>query len=231
MGSSLEDILRADMVFVGLSLVDSSDAFERFKASLNNVDIQAEIGRVANVSGPMSDISELPDTAYKFTLIRDRITLEILPSVRATIAKEYLSITEGLNDLERLARVIACAIDSTDLDVGALYTFGYNMRLAFAPDLTQPAAYHLGNNLFGSQPLGREGWSLDGGMGTLIFQDGVRRWTVNIEPRPRDDYSSKKLYVHLNLQLHDSELPAYENIVSAFDEMKTEAERIVGLLV
>ena len=231
MDSSLEDVLRADMVFAGIGLIDTPDAFERFKVSLDNTDLQAEIGRVTNVSGPISGIGDLPDTAYKFTLIRDRITLEILPNVRASIAKEYPSIAEGATDFERLAEVIRCGIDSTDSDIDKSNTFGYNMRLVFAPNLTDTATYYLGNKLFGSQSLGKEGWKLIGGMGTLIFEDGARNWTVNVEPRPRDDYSSMKIYLHLNLHFQDAELPSYEEIIATFDEMKVEADRFMAHLI
>ena len=231
MESSLEDVLRADIVFVGLGLIDTPVALERFQSSLNNVDLQAEIGRVTNVSGPIGSIGDLPDTAYKFTLIRDRITLEILPKVRASIAKEYPSVVEGATDFERLAEVITRGIESNDSDIGKSNSFGYNMRLVFSPDLSNSATFHLGNSLFGSQSLGNEGWKLVGGMGTLIFEDGARRWTVNVEPRPRDDDSSRKLYLHLNLHFEDSELPTYEDIIATFDEIKTEAERFVAGLI
>ena len=230
MESVIEDILSADLIFLGVGLINSPESFEQFKASLDT-EIQAEVGILANVSGGSSGIGAVPETAHRFLLNRDRILLDILPNVRSSITRQYPSNANSSTDFARLAEVVACAFECTDFSNQQLTAFGYNLRYVLAPELSEPAISYLGKRLFDGQSLGKRGWETFGGMGSILFLDGIRRWTFNVEPRPRDNYESRKLFLHLNLHLESSERPSEQDINVAFAEMKEEVDNFVRRLI
>ena len=83
-----------------------------------------------------------------------------------------------------------------------------------------------------SRHFGREDWRLAGGLGTLYFTDGDRRWTLNVEPRPRDDIRSNKLFMSVNLNVPGGEMPAgLEIIESTFRDVLDGVEYFAGQLI
>ena len=231
MASVIEDILSADLIFLGVGLIDSPESFEHFKVLLDT-EIQAEVGILAGMGGGgAAGIGTVPETAHRFLLNRDRIMLDILPNARSSITRQYPSNADDSNDFARLAEVVARAFDCTNLSNQRLTAFGYNLRYVLVPDLEESAVSYLGKRLFDAQSLGKRDWEPYGGMGSILFQDGARRWTFNVEPRPRDNYESRKLFLHLNLHIDNSVRPSEEEIRDTFTEMREEVEHFVSRLI
>ena len=146
MAATLHDVVSANLVLVGVGLLNEPSEFERFRNALDT-DIRPEVGLVANVS------TGLTEPSRTFTLHRERIALNLSPS-RSTISREY----PDESDFARLAEVAALAIESTDLADGKPQAFGYNIEMVFNQDTGQSAIQYLGERLFDYGRLGKEGW-------------------------------------------------------------------------
>ncbi len=225
MNSLIQDVLNASMVFVGVELMNKPDARDNLMKVANT-----EVMEAAEIGFPVSASGGIPTPIHRFALQRDRISLDIAPA-RSSVTKEYLSQTSPPEDIDQLAKIVACAIDNTEFEEQQLSAYGYNMVIVFSPDLEEPAVQHLGKHLFNPYHFGREEWERIGGLGTLYFSDGDRRWTFNIEPRPREDFESNKLYMSVNLHVPDSELPDENVIKDGFNEVLEEAKRLTKQLL
>ena len=222
MNSLIQDVLNASMAFVGVELMNKPDARDNLMKAANAEVMETEIG----LSAP----GGMPTPVHRFVLQRDRISLDIASAI-SSVTKEYLSQTSSSEDIAHLAKIVACAIDNTEFGEQKLDAYGYNMVIVFSPDLDDPVAHHLGHHLFASYPFGREDWERIGGLGTLYFSDSARRWTFNIESRPREDFESKRLYMSVNLYVPDSELPDENAIKDGFNEVLEEANRLMNQLL
>ena len=217
MDSLVQDVLNANIVFIGIELMNKPEAGESLRAATDAEVVGSEVGLSVSPSGA-------PESARRFILSRDRISLDIM-SGRSSVTMEYPP-----NDFAQLAKVIACAIDNTE-EGQQPTAHGYNMILVLDPELTEPAVKLLGRRLITPQSLGRGSWSRIGGLGALYFRDGLRRWTFNIEPRPRDDLESKKLFMSINLHLPNGELPTERVAADTFSEMLNEAISLANQIV
>ena len=217
MDSLVQDVLNANIVFIGIELMNKPEAGENLRAATDAEMVGSEVGLSVSASGA-------PESARRFILPRDRISLDIT-SGRSSVTMEYPS-----NDFSKLAKVIACAIDNTE-EAQQPTAHGYNIILVLDPELTEPAVKLLGYRLITPQSLGRESWDRIGGLGALYFQDGPRRWTFNIEPRPRDDLESKKLFMSINLHLPNEELPTEQVAADTFSEMLDEAISLANQII
>ena len=215
MAVQVYDIVSANLVLVGIRLLDTPAEFEKFAEALD-ADLQAELGISANVAGGM------PEPTRKVTLSRDRIVLTMSPS-RTSLDKEYPSRENPTGDFARLAEVAQCAIASTVLESNRPAAFGYNLEAVFDQDSGQPALHYLGNRLFGPYSPGKAGWGLLGGTGQLIFADPRnRQWTITARPRSNDE-REHRVVLGLNLHLRDQPLPTAEEIQTALAEVWQEA--------
>ncbi|MXY45934.1 MAG: hypothetical protein F4Y44_02900 [Chloroflexi bacterium] len=226
MDSLIQDVLNANVVFVGVELMNRPDARDNLIKAVNAEVMNAEVGFAINASGGA------PTPSHRFVIPRYRISLDIT-STRSSITKEYLSQTSPSEDLEQLSNVASSAICNTIVEGQQLVAYGYNMAIVFSPDLSEPAIQHLGKRLYAPQAhtFGREDWDFTGGLGTLYFSDGNRRWTFNMEPRPREDFGSKRLYISINLHVDEQELPDENAIKCSFEEVLNEANRLMKQLL
>ena len=208
MDSLIADILSVDVVLVGVSLLRQQEEFETFTSEVGSEDISVE--PIGIIPPNMAGVS--------ITLNRDRISLSVLPD-RTSIVKEYPSLSNLDEDLDRLAEVTVCAIRNTDTSAQQLRAYGYNMQLVFDLGVEEPASLYIGKRLFGNWFNGE----LVGGTGQLIFSDGESRWSFNIQPRPNNDMTTKKLYLALNLHIAEESMPHKDKIRSSLGEMREKA--------
>ena len=120
MAIQIEDVLKAEMVLVGLGLLSSPQEYEAFRS-------QAKTD--VFISGQTMTIEALTNVAEAgrtISLNRDRIVLDLSPS-RSSIRREYPS----KGDLERLAEVAALAIEQSSQGRENLRAFGYNIELIY----------------------------------------------------------------------------------------------------
>ena len=218
MAVEIQDVVKANLVLVGLRLLNSPEQIERFgKAIRSDVQI-AGAGLVANIA------SGLTEPGLTLGLNRDRITLDLSQS-RSTVNREYPS----RGDLSRLAEVAWQAIDNTDLTERPHLAFGFNIEMIFDQD-SQPSAFgYLSAKLFDGQPLGNEGWNFVGGAGRLIFDDNGRSWTFNLEPRFNNPTESR-VFLGGNLHFGRHPLPNETEIVGFLEEVWDKSHAFVERL-
>ena len=197
------DVLSASVVFVGITLMNQPDSQHNLAELTGSDVVQVETGISIN---PMVSAPSAPELAHRYALHRDRIYVDTSPA-RSSVIKEYVSQTSPAEDFAKLADVVTCARENTEMQGQKLTAYGYNMTIVFAPDWTQSAIDYLGKHLFASDHLIPETWDSIGGLGTLYFWDGGRRWTFNIEPRPRDDHQSNKFFMSVNVHVESGDFP------------------------
>ena len=219
MAATLLDVVTANLVLVGVGLLNQQAEIDKFTGEINS-EARLELGLVANIP------SGLTEPSRTLRLNRERISLE-LSSARSTIAREYPS--PGGEDLDHLAEVAALAISCTDLTEQNLQSFGYNIETVFDQDTGQPSIRYLGERLFGPAKLGDGAWNFIGGTGSLVFggQDGRR--TFGVETR-FGDQTTTRVFLRLNLHKDEQSLPSESQMKDSLRQIWREAEAFMGQL-
>ena len=217
MAATLQDVVSANMVLVGVGLLNQPDEVERFKTRLD-VDLRVEVGLVTNVQSGQTEPSRT------LRLDRERIALDLSPS-RSSIAREY----PEYSDLARLAQVSALAIGCTDLADRAPLAFGYNVEMVFSQDTGQSSIQYIGERLLSYQSLGRAGWDLFGGTGQIIYTGDASRWAITIRPQT-GDAATTRIALALNLHKDEQRLPDETEIRRSLEEARKEAVSFMNRL-
>ena len=217
MPATVRDVLKINIVFVGLSLLNEPSEVREFSDAVGADVAQAEPGV------PFGFPPGIPVPLKNLALQRDRISIHLVPD-RTIIEREFPA--EG--DLERLAEVTNKALHHT-VSEGVLRAFGYNLELVYEQSSGSAALQYIGKRLFREDPLAPEGWALYGGSGSVLFNSPVGRWTVRLEPRLNEEASTR---VFLNMNLHKAEprVPDREEILQTFRDVWTQAHNFVQLL-
>ena len=218
MAITTTEVIKANLVLVGLRLLSGQEEFEAFRRAVGS-DVQA-----AGTGLAMNIRTGLTEPMIGLALNRDRITIELSPD-RSTINRDY-PLRE---DLRRLAEVAGYAIDNTPEEEQQLQAFGFNMDMIFDQDSEELAFEYLSRRLFNAGPLGNEGWQLVGGAGKLIFDDGDRRWTISLEPRFNDATESRVLLT-ANLHRPEQRLPTEDEIRNSLEGLWDETHLFVQRL-
>ena len=176
------------MVLVGIRLVNTPTELAAFRESVG-----AEVATVEAGIG-----TEVVNSTH--SLNRERIKITGTPD-RSVIVREYPA--EG--DLARLAQVAAIAIANTDLEGQELRAFGYNIELIYEPPPGERAIHYLLNRLFMPDLLRDQGMQLFGGAGRLFFEKDGRNWQAVLEPRFREE-DTTKIFASLNLHRPEIDL-------------------------
>lgn len=153
---------------------------------------------------------------------RDRMTVET-SAARTRIAREYPA---GIEDVGLVSRLIAQAIEATDLEGNAPAAFGFNIQIVYDQDSGEPATHYLGRRLFHPAENLRENWVKVGGFGKLIFQEGNRRWTIALEPRMQDP-NTTKVFLDVNLHVPEARLPSLDDVDSLLREVWSRAHSLI----
>ena len=217
MATTVQDILKANLVLVGAGLLGHPGELDKFRDAIDEEIIQS-VGLVTTIP---AGVTEAGST---LNLPKDRITLE-LSQHRSTISREYPS--DG--DLARLARVAGLAIQATNTEDQAPRAFGYNIELVFDQDSGGPAISYLGARLFAEGPRVDQEWRLAGGAGQLIYDGGGKRWKISVAPRLNDEESSR-VFLSLNLHIAEQRIPGESEIQKDLQEAWDQAHRFVELL-
>ena len=212
MAATLHDVVSANLVLVGIGLLNQPEEAERFRRALD-LDLGLEVGLVTNLQ------SGLAEPSRTLTLDRERIALN-LTSSRSTITREYPD--RDRSDLARLAQVASLAIESTDLEDDTPRAYGYNIEMVFNQDTEQSAIQYLGERLFDYGLLSKEGRDLLGGRGQLIFRDAAGQWTISVGPRPGEE-ATPRFFLSLNLHKDEQRLPTEDEITGSLEEVWREA--------
>ena len=218
MSIKYEDVLKAELVLVGFSLLNNPQEFEAFRS-------QAETDVV--ISGQTMTIEALTNVAEAgrtISLNRDRIVLDISPS-RASIRRDY----PDKNDLARLAQVAALAIDLSPSSRQNLRAFGYNIDLVYNQDSGEPALRYLAGRLFSGGLPRRGEWDLVGGAGKMIYKEADNQWQITVEPRFNEP-GTTRIFLKLNLHKDRREPPTKGEIEESLRNAWTQARDFACLL-
>lgn len=220
MGASIQDVLKVNLVLVGVGLLNDTEELNAFRRA-----VDAELS--FSVGGLTLDAQQnIPEPSGILTLHRDRINLERSLS-RTTIGREYPSSPEDLN---RLAEVAGQAIESTSLADQRARAFGYNIELVYDQDSGKSAFQYLAQRLFPADFSVNDGWGFIGGSGKLVFEDGERRyWGITIEPR-FNAQDATRVFLNLNLHVNEQRLPRKSEVESHLHDVWRQARAFVELL-
>ena len=211
---TIEDVLQANMILVGINLINTPEELTAFRGDVGTEVVTAE-------TGFGNEIVE-----RTLTLNRDRIRV-MWASDRSAIVREY----PAASDIERFAQVAGMAIRNTGLDDQELRAFGYNIELAYEPDSKELATKYLSDRLFMPLLLRDEGWQLTGGAGRLSFEKDGRLWQVRLEPRLNDD-TTTRIFASVNLHQAEADLsfPSESEIRDCLRLLWCEAHNLVNQL-
>lgn len=224
MGAIVPDILSASIVFAGADLMNKPNSRENLANAVNAGILTEEVGI------PIPSGAGAPPSVRRYTLQRDRISVEA-SAVRTSVQKDFPS-NPPAQDFERLAQVTISVFDNTDFSEQSVSAYGYNIVMEYDPGWSNPAIEYLGRHVFSPDLFARGDWRQTGGYGSLMFEEpSGRRWTFVMEPRPRDDHESRKLYMTVNLHISRSDLPGMESITSALNESLDRSVFLVNQLM
>ena len=211
MAVEILDILQANLVLVGIGLINTQEEIAAFRQAVGTevMSVEAGIG------------SEVINRAH--TLNRDRIALSRVAD-RTTISREYPEQAS----LERLATVARTAIDVTHPTGDQLRAFGYNVELVYEPDPQETAIRYLAERLFIPNILRDKGASLTGGAARLFFEKDGRTWQATLEPRLNDE-ETNRIFATLNLRRAEPDLalPTRDEILESLTLAWTEAHELI----
>lgn len=210
MATQLRDVLSANLVLLGVDLLNVPDEVEQFRQELD-VDIRFEAGLATDMQSGMTEPSRT------LTLDRDRIALN-LHSSRSSIGRQL----PEKGDLSRLAKVASLAIDHSSSIANGVQAFGYNFEMVFEQDSGYSAIRYLGDRLFTGNALGEESWGLFGGTGRLIFDNATERRMLAIEPRYGSD-ATTRVFLNFNLHKNEARTPSEEEIKDSLERAWLEA--------
>lgn len=220
MAVELQDILKANLVLLGLDLLKTEEELAAFRR-----DVGMEV-----VDRPLPNINVSPGntvTPRALTLDRERTVLEMSP-IRTVVHRNYPDV----KDFDRISEIAALAIDKTDL-TGSEPTVlcGYNLDLVFSQDSDPSAFTYLADRLFDvglSQGLE---WPLSGGSADLVFVDPARhQWTFTVQPRAFDP-SGASVYLSLNRQIDSPQpIPHKDEITQSLLECREQAIKFMSVL-
>ena len=205
-----QDVLKANLVLLGVALLSEPDERNAFFDSVNT-----EVVSETLVSGPVLPAptvgvpTSIAETGMVLTLHRDRIQLITAPS-RSVIERQYPTYS----DLPRLAEVASNAISLTDMKGNAPTAFGYNIDQIYQPAEGLPSASYIAERLFSNKRIGSKDWTLVGGGAKFNFAENDALWNITVEPRTSDP-SGKRVYLSVNLHVDGRSLPNEQNIIAA----------------
>ena len=205
MSATVQDVLKANVVFVGIELLDSQEGIAEFQNSIGSEVVPEGIliGGGASVTPTQGQVLRLP---------RDRIILHI-SSIKSVVEREYPT----LSDLPRLAEITDCAIRNSKSSELTPDAFGFNIDLVCDQPSGDTALKYLADHLFSSNIQNTNRWTLVGGSGKFIFEEDGHRWTVTVEPRFGDDKTTR-VYLGLNFHINDKRMPSQSEILGLLRE-------------
>ena len=210
-----DDVLKIDMVLVGIRLLSTSEERDAFDKAVDTEVLESAMPSLKldiGAGGVQPNASNQFNLASTTLLLsRDRITLELTPD-RSNITREY----PNREDLDRLANVIDHAIGSSKFQSKQLRAYGFNIDATYTLPSEQTASQFIANRLFASNPF--QGYHLKGGMARFHLIRNDQTWNIRVEPRLGDPAASK-VFVSLNLHIEEMSLPSKPFIKKSLNDM------------
>ena len=218
MAATVQDVLKVNIVLVGVPLLRFSEEVDKFRNDVGTEMIVSGAG--LRVSVPEGNA----EPGVSIALNKDRISIDLSPS-RTSLARDY----PAQKDLVRMAEVSRLAIEASDTSDAKPRAFGYNIELVFDQTTDKPAIEYLSERLFRGDLATSLGWEPIGGSGRLFFRDGVSRWSLNLEPRFQDEQSGR-VFLGANRHFEEPRLPEMHEILPALQDLWDQAHQFIQQL-
>lgn len=207
----LQDILKANLVLVGLRVLETEEEVQTFHLGAGT-----EVATRPVLA---------PDSTLVLALERERITVET-SNQRTVIQQDYPDVA----DLGRLAQIATLAFGSkTETPQNPPVVHGYNMDAVFRQGSGLESFTYIGQQLFDPTLPTRMGWELGGGIGNLTFMESAgRKWSFRVEPRAFDMQAG--VFLSVNLEAKAQSLPNQEDIERAFRDCWEQTDRFATVL-
>ena len=200
MALEITDILKTNIVLVGINLLNSQERVLSFGEQVGS----EVVSETFLVPPGLEQGDALPRI---LRIPKDRISMQCAPG-RSMVEKEY----PERDHLERLSDIANYAIQNSELDEDLLTSFGFNIDMVFELPPAETAYRFLAGLLFASSPRPVDEWTNIGGSGTLTYDDGDNQWTITAEPRFGDRESSK-VFTSLNLHINNRRVPSRDEML------------------
>ena len=215
MDPKIQDILSANVVFVGVHLINEPTGFDKFREAVGS-EVVVEGGIVTSLQGAVSEPGNL------LRLAKDRILLECT-SLRSSVKRDY----PEHSDLDRLAIVANFAVNSTNIEKQKPRAFGFNIELVYDQSSAETALTYLASRIFSPTLTAGDDWQLNGGIGSLIFAKNSSRMTAKFEPR-FSDVNTTKVFFSLNYHVSEPRVPKLDEIQELLCESWEEAKEFIN---
>ena len=203
MDSSPFEVIRVNMVLLGIDLLNTPEQQRQFQFSIDD-----ELTTIVT-GGSRNHI-----------INKHRISLD-LSSERSIVQRDYLSSDE---DLAQLVDVATKAMSYTDdLESQPLTAIGFNMEVVYTPaqvnEVRSPAGLYIASRIFPKRESFKD-WELSGGGCKMYYtgDDRNRKFIVTIEPRLQD-LETPKIFISTNVHLDTDEIRDHLDLNSRFAEV------------
>ena len=202
----IQDVIKVNVVFVGIELLDTPKGSESFKDSVNSEVIVQEGTTFTAGSGgnPTSARSRT------FMVQKDRILLEC-SQINSIAQRDYPS----REDLNQLAKITNRAIVYT-APTKKPKSFGFNIDLVYETDSQQPASEYIAEKVF-SPVLFETEEKIVGSSGGFTIDEGRKLWGVKIEPRFNAP-TTQNIFLSVNHHFNEGRFPEEEELLQFLEE-------------
>ena len=195
----IQDILKVDVVLVGIGLLRTQQSLDAFLDS---------VGKEAVVE-PLNVGPNIPVPGIRIAFNRDRISV-VLSYGRSVIVQEY----PDQSGLHQLADIVQTAINYTPASDEILVAVGFNIELVYDQESGMTASDYIADRLLSGDACKVGGWQLTAGANRTVIQANGPRITQSVAPR-FNDASTTKLFVSLNLHTETNQIPDHSEIVAS----------------
>ena len=218
MSTEVQDILKVNIVFVGVQLLKNPEKVKAFSDAIGTEAIVSETGLVLGLS------PKGPEPGLRLSLHRERITIDNIGD-RTVIEREY----PDHDDLPRLTEVAGFALNHSDLVGQATTTYGYNIEMVYDQLSQTPSFQYLGERLFGKSDFNVGDWRFIGGAGWLAFDSEDGSWQIKLEPR-FNDMETSKVFMSLNMHKAEQRVPSTADFQNDLGRVWNQAHDFVQCL-
>lgn len=193
----IQDVLKADIVLLGVGLLRTQQGLDTFLKS---------VGKEAVIE-PLNPGTQPAGIRIAFN--RERISVMLSPG-RSIIAKDYPELSE----LDQLADIAIAAIDHTHDSDERLVAVGFNVEVVYDQDSGMTASAYISERLLSDHAFKSDGWQLTVGANrTSVEPNGL---SINQSVAPRfNDVTSTKVFTSLNLHAETNMMPSHPEIVAS----------------
>ena len=196
MAVKIQDVLKVDVVLVGVGLLRTQQSLDAFLATVGKEAVVEPLNAGPNIQVP----------GIRIAFNRERISV-VLSQGRSIIVQEYPDWS-GLNQLAEIAKT---AIDHTPPSEEQLVAVGFNIELVYDQDSDMTSSSYIASRLLSPKALNSAGWQLTAGANRTIIDANGLRINQSVAPRFNDE-STTKIFVSLNLHTETNDMPDQSEI-------------------